>query len=199
MFDTKLDRLSLHLLVELWVAENIGRDQVKPNILKPITRPINIGSKLSNFVIIMQWIRYYHVWDSSEHDNGLTCLVSTFSINTLSNILFLEHPCFMENWSLIMFINWVFFYWIEGNYEKSILLKRRYLKEFISAFWQKCALLQKTCYVTFCKQTLKTIANSLQKYVQVISLDSFYQSFFTLLVNLLVAKTLILYNGYFCL
>ena len=74
--DTKLDRFSPYLLVELWVEKNIGRDAVEPNILKLITRPINIGRKSSNFVIIMRRVRYYHVSDSSEHDNRTVEVIS---------------------------------------------------------------------------------------------------------------------------
>ena len=54
--DIKLDRFSPNLLVELWVA-NIGRDAVESYILKLIARPINIGCKSSNFIIIMRRVQ----------------------------------------------------------------------------------------------------------------------------------------------
>ena len=40
-------------------CKNIGRDAVESNILKLIVRPINIGRKSSNFIIIMFWIQYF--------------------------------------------------------------------------------------------------------------------------------------------
>ena len=42
---------------------------ISPNILKLISRPINIGCKSSNFVITMRRVWYYNESDSSEHDN----------------------------------------------------------------------------------------------------------------------------------
>ena len=76
---------------------NIGRDAVEPNILKLIARPINIGRKSSNFIIIMCRIKYYQVQDTSKHENGSN-QTSKFSNEAIFTFL-----AYLTTWSQMTF------------------------------------------------------------------------------------------------
>ena len=63
----KIRQIQPKFIGRVMSCKNIGQYTVEPNILKLITRPINIGRKSSNFVIIIRRIWYYHISDNSEH------------------------------------------------------------------------------------------------------------------------------------